>query len=425
MVLAALGYREHVAEVDEKLNRHGKVATILVCLTDALSARLVKGQLGFLHDRGFDIHLATAVTAAVGEPSPDDWSRLRMMLDRGVVPHHVPFVREPSPWRDLRSLRSIVSLVRRVRPDIMVVSTPKASLIGMLAAWMCRVPVRVYTVRGFRFETMSGCRRRLFRLFEKLTMRLSHHVVFNSPSLRRFAESEGIIGPGLGRIIGSGSGNGIDIQRFASDPAPTRSKTRTLLGIPLDATVIGFVGRLTADKGVDDLVQTFADSLLCEPRLEARRENLWLVIVGDREPGDPLDARTAQRLADHSRILDLGWMDHPESIYAAFDILAFPSYREGFPNVPLEAQLCGIPVVGYASTGTVDAVRNGETGLLVPVGDRQLFADAMVTLLSDDERRLRMSSAASIWVRKTFDQQRLWTELADTYGRWLGQSRNV
>lgn len=421
MVLVALGYGEHVAKVEANTNVTEKVATILVCFTDALSARLVTGQLGFLRDSGFDVHVGTAVTATASQPSDDEWARFRNSLDSGIAPHHIPFVREPSPWRDLRSLFATILLIRRVRPDIMVVSTPKAGLIGMVAAWMCRVPVRVYTVRGFRFETMSGTRRRLFRIFEKLIVRLGHHVVLNSASLRRLAESEGIIRSGLGSIIGSGSGNGIDVRRFLPENRPSRSHARTHRGIPLDAMVIGFVGRLTADKGVDDLVQIFIEDLQAEPRLASIRENLWLVVVGDREPGDPLEARTSTLLAEHPRILHLGWIDHPESIYPSFDILAFPSYREGFPNVPLEAQLCGIPVVGYAATGTVDAVRDGDTGLLVPVGDRQGLATALVTLLADDSLRARLAAEASTWVSNTFDQRQLWSELADAYRRWLTQ----
>lgn len=422
MVLAALGYGEHVAEVEEETNGTRNVVTILVCFTDALSARLMKGQLGFLQNSGFVVHVGTAVTTKASQPSDSDWAQLVSSLDSGIVPHHIPFVREPSPWRDLRSLVSSISLIRRVRPDIMVVSTPKAGLIGMVAAWFCRVPVRVYTVRGFRFETMSGFRRRLFRMFERVIVRLSHHIVFNSMSLCRIAESEGIIRPGRGRIIGSGSGNGIDVRRFSPVHLPTRSSARTHWAIPLDAIVIGFVGRLTADKGVDDLVQVFTENLETEPRLESVRENLWLVVVGDREPGDPLDPRTSEFLADHPRIRHLGWIDHPESVYPMFDILAFPSYREGFPNVPLEAQLCGIPVVGYAATGTVDAVRDGETGLLVAVGNRRDLAHALVTLLTDPALRTRLTAEASTWVRNTFDQHQLWTELATSYRQWLNQA---
>lgn len=398
--------------------------TLLVLFTDSISARLVRGQLGYLGSEGFDVHVGTAVSSAGGPPRTADWDRLRGSLDSGVTPHHVPFVREPSPWRDLRALGRTVSLIRNMRPDAVSVSTPKAGLIGMLAAWICRVPVRVYTVRGLRFETLAGGRRRFYEFTEWLTIRLSHHVLFNSASLQRVAESHRLIRPGRGAVIGSGSGNGIDIDHFAPDRLPDRSSVLARLGLHSEAIVIGFVGRLTADKGIDDLVHLFADDVTTDPRLADISDRLRLVVVGDQESGDPLSERTLHYLSAHPRIHHCNWVDDPRDVYPAFDLLVFPSYREGLPNVPLEAQLCGIPVVGYAATGTVDAVRDGETGVLVPVGDRRALADAVIELLIDTERRSRLARDGSAWVRATFDRHQLWSELANLFRQWLGQSRS-
>ena len=206
-------------------------ATILVLITDSASCRLVRGQLAFLHACGFRVHLGTAV-AGGSSPSPENWHRLRSALDDGVVPHHIPFVRQPSPLRDVRSLVSTIALIRRIRPDLIAVSTPKAGLIGMVAAWICRVPVRVYTVRGFRFETMVGRRRRFFVLVEKLTIRLAHRVLFNSASLRKVAEQHHLIAPGYGLLLGSGSGNGVDVERFTTENLPSPNEARARLGLP-------------------------------------------------------------------------------------------------------------------------------------------------------------------------------------------------
>lgn len=395
--------------------------TVLVLVTDSMSSRLVRGQLGFLCASGFRVHLGTAV-AAGSAPTHENWHRLRSTLDTGVVPHHIPFVREPSPLRDIWSLIRTIAVIRRIHPDLIAVSTPKAGLIGMVAAWMCRVPVRVYTVRGFRFETMTGWRRRLFVLTEKVTITLAHHVLFNSESLRRVAEKHQVIAPGRGLVLGSGSGNGIDVESFTSGDLPSPDEARTRLGLPPRAKVIGFVGRLTADKGVNDLVDVFVEDLVSDSRLEAVAEPPILVLVGVQEEGDPLDAQTAFQIDSHPGIKHFGWIEDPRLVYPAFDVLAFPSYREGLPNVPLEAQMCGIPVVGYAATGTIDAVRSGRTGLLVEVGDRIGLADGLVTLLADEERRRRMGSAGRQWVSETFDQRRLWSDLADTYRRWLNQA---
>jgi glycosyltransferase involved in cell wall biosynthesis len=199
-----------------------------------------------------------------------------------------------------------------------------------------------------------------------------------------------------------------------------------LLNIPSDDFVIGFVGRLTADKGLDDLVTAFialdhqASSSLDFSSLAG---NCWLVVAGSLEDGDPLSQATHDIFHSHPRIRLLGWVANSSEIYRGFDVLAFPSYREGLPNVPLEAQLCGVPVVGYAATGTVDAVRNGETGILVPVGDKDSLTKALQTVLSDKQLRHRLSVAAPVWVRNNFDQTKIWSELVTCYRQWLAAVR--
>lgn len=388
---------------------------VLILLTSDISSVLVRGQLAHLLNEGFRVHAGTAVSFQ----SPASF-------DEGVTVHHLPLVREPSPMRDLRALVATIKLIRHLRPDIINVSTPKAALIGMAAAWLCRVPIRVYTVRGFRFETMSGRRRSIYAWLEKMIMSRAHQVIFNSASLRSTSESLSLIPPQRGLVLGGGSGNGIDLNRFAPSVLPDRNHVRALLNIPSDDFVIGFVGRLTADKGLDDLVTAFialdhqATSSLDSSSLAG---NCWLVVAGSLEDGDPLSQATHDILHSHPRIRLLGWVANPSEIYRGFDVLAFPSYREGLPNVPLEAQLCGVPVVGYAATGTVDAVRNGETGILVPVGDKSGLEHALRDVLSDEHLRRRLSTAAPLWVKHNFDQTKIWSELVTCYRQWLAAVR--
>jgi glycosyltransferase involved in cell wall biosynthesis len=385
---------------------------VLYLLTDEISRVLVRGQLGHLVEHGFDVTVATRLSEPVGAFSAASVPASSNGWDHGVAVEHLPFVREPSPIADLRVLGATIGLIRRVRPAIVNASTPKAGLLGMLAARVCRVPVRVYVVRGLRFETAAGWRRRLFRRSEWVAMRCANHVVFNSRSLLAVAERERLVPAGRAEVIGGGSGNGIDVARFGPDVLPARSDARRDLGLPPDARVVGFVGRFTRDKGIADLIDGFRSML-------SERADVWLLLVGQFEQGDPVSADVRRVIESNDRIVIVPWLADPGVAYRAMDVLAFPSYREGLPNVPLEAQLCGVPVVAYAATGTVDAVGDGVGGVLVPVGAVEALAAALAELLDDPVRRQAIGDRGSEWVVERFDQRSLWNRLVDRYRSWL------
>jgi glycosyltransferase involved in cell wall biosynthesis len=379
---------------------------VLYLLTDEISSVLVRGQLAHLIDAGFDVTVAARRSSPGEPPEPDKW-------DAGVTVEHLPFVREPSPIADLRALWETIRLVRRLQPAIVNASTPKAGLLGMLAAWLCRVPVRVYVVRGFRFETATGWRRRLFRSLEWVAIHCANHVVFNSRSLLGVGEHESLITSGRGEVIGGGSGNGIDVSRFADDVLPSRQEARQRFGLPAEATVVGFVGRFTRDKGIADLTQVFTSAL-------RQRPDVWLLLVGQFEEGDPLPPAVRATIEHEERIVTVPWLEHPGVAYRAMDLLAFPSYREGLPNVPLEAQLCGVPVVGYAATGTVDAVAPGSA--LVTVGDVDALTREIVAQVDAGIGRSSSERQEATWVVENFDRNRLWAGLVDRYHAWLPTS---
>jgi glycosyltransferase involved in cell wall biosynthesis len=386
----------------------GSPIRVLYLLTDEISSVLVRGQLGHLVVAGFEVTVATRLAPE----STAAW-------DAGVEVVHLPFVREPSPIADLGALWTCVGVIRRLRPTIVNASTPKAGLIGMVAARLCRVPVRVYVVRGLRFETAVGWRRRLFRSLERVAMRCSNHVVFNSPSLMAVAEREGLLPAGSGEVIGGGSGNGVSIARFAGDVLPARRDARAELGLPADAIVVGYVGRFTRDKGIADLIGVFTSTL-------RRRDGVHLLLVGQFEDGDPVSSDVRNSIESDDRIVTVPWLAHTGVVYRAMDVLAFPSYREGLPNVPLEAQLCGVPVVAYAATGTVDAVAHqgapgaddSAAGVLVPVGGTGEMAAALSELIDDPARRAVMGAAGPAWVTARFAPEVVWDGLVERYRSW-------
>jgi glycosyltransferase involved in cell wall biosynthesis len=380
--------------------------SVLYLLTDELSRLLVRGQLGFLQGEGFEVTVASR-WANPDQPA-DGW-------DEGVALRHLPFRREPALIDDFRALRVTVSLIREIRPDIVNASTPKAGFIGMLAAWVCRVPVRVYVVRGLRVETTRGLKRALLWSLERVALACANRVIFNSSSLLHTAQRQRLIGASRGEVLGAGSGNGIDVTRFDSDDVSV-AEARAGLGLAADIPVIGFVGRLTKDKGVGDLVAAF-DMLVEE------ESDVQLLLVGGYEQGDPVSADVLAKIDSHPRICHVEWLPDPAVAYRSLDLLAFPSYREGLPNVPIEAQLCGVPVVGYAATGTVDAVMNPES--LVPVGDVAGLAESIRSGL---EGQRPGSEELRNWVIANFDRGRLWNEIASRYRRWVndtGSSRTT
>lgn len=368
----------------------GPPTRVLYLITNDISARFLRGQLGNLIEHGFEV----AVGTSLSDPPA--------AFDERVAVHDIEFRREPHLRADAASLWATVRLMRTVRPEIVNASTPKAGLLGMVAAWCCRVPMRVYVVRGLRFETLTGARRRLFRWLERLATACATDVIYNSSSLLGVAERERAVRRGRGRVLGAGSGNGIDVARF--DDLPSREAARAALGLETDARVVGFVGRLTRDKGVVDLVEAFRDA----------DDGPTLLIVGDYEAGDPVPDDTRQRIESSADIVHVPWIEDTRPAYRAMDVLAFPSYREGLPNVPLEAQLCGVPVMGYAATGTVDAIEHLVGGLLVPVGDRDALRDGLETIVSG-ESDAQLGVAGSAWVRSRFDQPALWSRLEQVY----------
>ena len=382
--------------------------SILYLLTSDVSRLLVRGQLGFLGDLGADVTVGVATTGRGAGARDVGW-------DRGVHVEDVPFEREMSPLRDLRALASAVRLIRRVRPDVVNASTPKAGLLGMLAARACRVPVRVYVIRGLRFETMSGWRRTVLRASDRMAASCSTHVLANSDSLLSVARAERVVGSDVGEVIGSGSGNGVDIDRFVPPTPGERAAARAALGLDDGVVAIGFVGRLTRDKGIADLVDGFTSGF-------GERDDVRLVLVGDFELSDPVEAATRRTIDEDDRIRHVGWVDDTRSIYRAVDLLAFPSLREGMPNVVLEAQSSGVPVVGYASTGTVDAVAAGHTGVLVPTGRKEALGAALVDIVDQPKRRRVMGAAARSRMEQHFDRRRIHIELALRYECWLADA---
>ena len=328
----------------------------------------------------------------------------------GVEARAVPMQRAITPTRDLRALGALRRTLKELRPDIVHAHTPKAGLLGMMAAASLRVPTRVYHLRGLVSLTAAGPKKHLLESTERLACGLAHHVLCVGPSLRRLALEAKLTWPSHIEVLRGGSGQGVDTARFAPVAPERRKAAREALGVPEDARVIAFVGRFVGDKGVRELAAAF-DGLARE------RPDVHLVMAGGFEDRDPVPAAVRRQLEEHPRVRLLGFVEAPESLYAAADLVTLPTYREGFPNVPLEAAAMGLPVVATRIPGCVDAVAEGETGLLVPVRDAGALEVALARYVDDAGLRAAHGEAGRARVTESFRAEDLAEAIVDVYDR--------
>lgn len=401
-----------------KINAHADRPRLLNVFTSSLTVGKLTGQLQYLQERGFDVTIVS--------PGGDGLDRAARI--EGLRTIAVPMARHISPVRDLVSLWRLWRIMRALRPTVTNVGTPKAGLLGGFAAWLNDVPCRFYTLRGLRFETTNGLKRWLLVSAERLACGFAHRVICVSNSVRDKAVDCGLTSPEKTVVFGSGGSNGVDIRRFTPTPEMMRqaSELRSELGITPSAPVLGFVGRLVRDKGIPELVEAFL-------RLSEQFPDLRLLLVGRFEDEDPLPIRTRRCLATHPRVVLAGHQQHgggrrlvdplredwpvedATPYYALMDIFILPSHREGLPNVVLEAQAAGKPVVAARATGVVDAVLDGETGLQFPVGDVALMTSAVTRLLRDKALGNRLACAGQERVRREFRQEQIWEALFQEY----------
>ncbi len=370
-------------------------------MTVPYSFTYLAGQVSYMKARGFEIY---------GLSAPGEL--LSLFSEReGISVQAIEMTKRITPLLDLVALLRIWRWLRRVRPDIVHGHTPKGGFLGMLGAWLARVPVRIYHIRGLRFVTATGWKRHLLVWIEKLSCRFAHEVLCVSASLRAQAVADGLCSAEKIKVLGGGSGNGVDsINRFNPSKvlASSRSEIRAKYGIPNDAAVLGFIGRMVWSKGIVELAEAWRS-------LRNEYPYLHLLMVGRAEPEDPLPAEVEELLRRDPRIHLTGEEWNTPPLYAAMDIVVLPTYREGFPNVLLEAAAMSLPVVATAVPGCVDAVQNGITGTLVPPYDSQRLAEAIKGYLENPELRRQHGSAARERAVREFRQETIWLAMYEEY----------
>lgn len=309
---------------------------------------------------------------------------LRGLLPAGVDFRPVEIQRAISPLADARALLALIGLIRAGKFTLVHSVTPKAGLLSMLAAFVSAAPIRLHTFTGQVWATKSGLARWLLKKLDTLIALCATHVLADSRSQMNFLLSEKVVRHGKISVLGKGSISGVDLLRFRPD-LEARQRVRSRLGYADDDVLALFVGRLNRDKGVLDLVQAF---LLAS----AEQANLALLVVGPDEEG--LKPQIEAMMNGNSRLHLLGATSKPEEYMAAADIFCLPSYREGFGSVIIEAAACGVPAMASAIYGLTDAVEDGKSGCLHPVGDVAKMASLLCAFARDSDLRSSMGGYA-------------------------------
>lgn len=337
---------------------------------------------------GWDIHLVSA---------PGHWPSGEPPVPATV--HEIPMVKTTAPAADAHALLMWTSLLRRLKPAVVIGGSPKGAMLAMTAGKIAGVPRRIYLHRGARWETLAGRERALTIFADRLAVRAATDVVAVSNSLAEVLEENGVTKE-RAQVLCSGGSKGVDLTKFYPEEPGSRSSREPTLG---------YLGRLAADKRLDVMLASFEAVRNVYPEARMR-------LVGEIDPSDPPPSAVLQRLLATPGVSVEGWRNDAPEVLRGFDVLVFPSAREGLPNAVIEAAASGVPTVGWDVTGVRDAVANGYSGILVNSGDVEAFTSATVQLAT--EVRAGSSSwsvQARQWAQR-FDQRPLtdaWLKLLE------------
>ena len=356
---------------------------------------------GTLHDlsRLYDV-------VAVSTPDHE----LQELAEReGIRVIGVPMSRPIAPLRDLVSLWRLIRVFRRERPAMVHSITPKAGLLSMIAAWICRVPVRLHTFTGLVFPTATGLKKRILILTDRITCACATHIVPEGEGVKADLINYNITRKPL-QVLGYGNIRGIDLDHYRRSPE-VMEKALTLRK-PNRFTFV-FIGRVVRDKGIDELVEAF--SLLHSEHPQTR-----LILVGRAEDNlDPVSPNTRRTIASHPAIEAVGNQSDVRPWLAASDALVFPSYREGFPNVVIEAGALDLPSIVTDINGSREIIVHGQNGIIVPPRNAQALLQAMTQFVQNPQATQAMALKARQMIASRFEKSFVQKCLFDYYQKIL------
>ena len=358
--------------------------------------KLLENQLRFMN-QFFDI---TAVSS--------EKERLEKFgKNQEVKTYHIELTRKITPIQDLKAVLKLYKFLKKEKPTIVHTHTPKAGIVGMLASYLARVPNRLHTVAGLPLMETMGVKRKVLNLAEKLTYKCATKVYPNSKGLKKIILDNKFTKKDKLKVIANGSSNGIDTSYFNPElyTVDDKKSLKEQLNIKPADFVFIFVGRIVGDKGVNELAAAFE-------KLSKEREDVKLVLVGWSEDElDPLNKKTSAILANNKQIIVVGFQNDVRPYFAIADALVFPSYREGFPNVVLQAGAMNLPCIVTNINGSNEIIEEGKNGMIIPVKNATVLFDAMVKMMTDTQLKLK----AREMITSRFEQKVVWEALFSEY----------
>lgn len=371
---------------------------LIVGITAPLSVILIKGQLKYFSDLGYTVYLLA--------PETSDTIKFCKEEDSILLP--VDIKREINIIADIKALYIIWRYVRKVKPDIVNIGTPKMGLLGAIAAWLCRVPKVFYTCRGFRFEHESGILKALLKVLDKFAISKAHKVICISDSIYKLGLEEKVFTADKGLVLGKGSSNGIDLSFYnpQSYSQERLEEMKKKLNIQ-DKFVYGFVGRIIDRKGINELYNTFC-------KIRAHDPTIHLIIVGKANLEQVEDSSLMNKLENDKDVTLTGYIYNVNDYMAIMDVFVLPAWWEGFGNALIQAAAMGLPIISCDVTGCRDAVKKNYNGILIPPKDEASLYQAMNMLKEDNLERKRLGENGRKWA-KGFDSETIWKGLRDLY----------
>lgn len=366
---------------------------------------LLEGQMKFMSEHGFKIIMV----------SSDGKERDDLIRDENCQHVIVNMTRKITPFQDIESLFKLVKVIRKYKPDIVHTHTPKAGFLGMIAAMICRTKVRIHTVAGLPLMSESGMKYRLLKVIERITYASATSVWPNSTSISNFIQKVQLTSKKKLTVINNGSSNGIDLKRFNPENLDLVKlrEIKDSVGYSSEFTYLLYAGRLVSDKGISELVTTFKN-------LQMEHPTLRLMLIGPYENDlDPLPSNVLHEIENNQSILLVNWTDRMEYYMEVADFFVFPSHREGFPNVLLQAGAMSLPIICSNIPGNNDLIENEKSGFLFERKNEKSLAASISRAINNRVVAAEYARSLKKKITEEFDRTSVQQAILEEYQRLL------